>query len=176
MSSQKFNEEVITSIRNGNEETLFKLSKKYFQTSRRWLRRNGISDSATPAIFAKVLVKVFRDIQQNRLSTHVDMDKYIFNMLNEHLNKEKEARKFLRKTGIQPSTDLERDAVSSCFSILDDQSKKLLSSRYTEKLSFEEIASRFEFSNPVIAEFEVHKALKQFRQISMARLNTVIQS
>ena len=98
MSSQKFNEEVITSIRNGNEETLFKLSKKYFQTSRRWLRRNGISDSATPAIFAKVLVKVFRDIQQNRLSTHVDMDKYIFNMLNEHLNKEKEARRFLRNT------------------------------------------------------------------------------
>lgn len=176
MSSQKYNEELISSIRNGNEETLFKLSKKYFQSSRRWLRRNGISDSATPAIFAQVLVKVFRDIQQNKLSSHVDLDKYIFNVLNEHLNKEKESRKFQRKNGIQPSTDIERDAVSSCFSILDNQSKKLLSSRYTEKLSFEEIASRFEFSNPVIAEFEVHKALNQFRQIAHARLNTGLQS
>lgn len=161
---------------NGNEETLFSLSKKYFQSSRRWLRRNGISDAATPGIFAKVLVLVYRDIQHKRLNTHVDIDKYIFNTLNEHLNKVKENQKFQRKNGIQPSTDLEVDAVSSCFTILDGQSKKLLSLRYTEKLSFEEIASRFEFSNPVIAEFEVHKALNQFRQISQARLNAGIQS
>lgn len=176
MLSQKANDETITSIRNGKEETLFVLSKKYFQSSRRWLRRKGISDSATPSVFAKVLVKVYRDIQQNRFSTHVDLDKYIFNTLNEHLSKEKESRKFQRRTGIKPSTDLEVEAVAACFTILDSQSKKLLSARYTEKLTFEEIASRFEFSNPVIAEFEVHKALNQLRQISQARLNTGIQS
>ncbi len=176
MLSHRSNEEIINSIRNGKEEVLFTLSKKYFQSSRRWLRRKGISDSNTPAVFSKVLVKVLRDIQQNRLSTHVDLDKYIFNSLNEHLNKEKESRKFQRKTGIQPSSDIEREAVTSCFTILDEQSKKILSARYTEKLSFEEIAARFEFSNPVIAEFEVHKALNQFQQISLARLDTSIKS
>jgi len=176
MISHKSNEEVINSIRNGKEETLYVLSKKYFQSSRRWLRRKGISDSATPAIFAKMIVKMFRDIQQNRLSTHVDLDKYIFNMFNEHLSKEKENRKFKRQPSILPSSDIERDVTASCFTILDEQSKKLLSARYTEKLSFEEIAVRFDFSNPVIAEFEVHKALNQFRQIAQARLNTGIES
>lgn len=176
MISHKSNEELITSIRNGKEESLFALSKRFFQSSRRWLRRKGISDSATPAIFAKVLVKMFRDIQQNRLSSHVDLDKYIFNMLNEHLSKEKESRKFKQQKAILPSSEIEREVVASCFTILDEQSKKLLSARYTEKLTFEEIAVRFDFSNPVIAEFEIHKALNQFRQISQARLNTGIQS
>ena len=176
MISHKSNEEVINSIRNGKEETLFALSKKYFQSSRRWLRRKGISDTATPAIFAKVLVKMFRDIQQNRLSTHVDLDKYIYNLLNEHLSKEKESRKFKRQPAILPASEIERDAAASCFTILDEQSKKLLSARYTEKLTFEEIAVRFEFSNPVIAEFAVHKSLNQFRQIAQARLNTGIES
>ena len=176
MISHRKNEEIITSLQNGREEELLALSRRYFQSSRRWLRRKGISDSATPAIFAKVLVKIFRHIQQNRLSVHVDLDKYIYNMLNEQLSKEKEDRKFKRQIAILPSTDIEREVAATCFTILDEQNKKLLSSRYTEKLTFEEIAVRFEFSNPVIAEFEIHKALNQFRQISQARLNIGTQS
>lgn len=172
MLSRKSNDEIIASLRNGEEESLYDLSKKYFQSSRRWLRRKGISDSATPGIFAKVMVKVYRDIQHRKVSNHVDLDKYLFNMLNEQIQDEKSNKKLFKKNGLKPSSDLERDAVVSCFSILDDQSKKLLSARYTEKLTFEEIASRFDFSNPVIAEFELHKALNQFNQISKARLNT----
>ena len=92
------------------------------------------------------------------------------------MSKEKESRKFKRQPAILPASEIERDAAASCFTILDEQSKKLLSARYTEKLTFEEIAVRFEFSNPVIAEFEVHKSLNQFRQIAQARLNTGIES
>lgn len=171
MISQRNNEELILSIKNGKEEAIHVLRKKYFQSSRRWLRRNGISDSATPDLFAKVLVKVYRDIQQNRMTAHVDLEKYIFNSLNEFLIKEKEQRKEKRKNGMQIPTDKEMESVVACYSILEEQTKKLLSARYSEKLTFEEIAARFDFSNPVIAQFEVNKAFQQLQQVAAARLN-----
>ncbi len=174
MFAGKTNDELILSIKNGEEKALPVLKKKYFESSRRWMRRNGIKDSQTPNLFSKVIVSVFRDIQLGKVNAHVDLEKYIFNSLNEFLRKEKEFQKVRRKEGLKAVTDTEREAVASCYSILDSSSKQLLSTRYVEKLSFEEIAARLEFSNPVIAQFEVNKALHQLQQLAIARLNLSI--
>ena len=67
----------------------------------------------------------------------------------------------------------EKEIVASCFSILDESARKILSARYVEKLSFEQIAVRLEYSNPIIAQFEFNKAFNQFENISRARLNII---
>lgn len=174
MFTGKANEDLILSIKNGEEKALLILKKKYFESSRRWMRRNGIKDSQTPKLFSKIIVSVYRDIQLGKVNVHVDLEKYIFNSLNEFLRKEKEFQKARRKEGLKAITDSERESVAACYSILDSSSKQLLSTRYVEKLSFEEIAAKLEFSNPVIAQFEVNKAFHQLQQLAIARLNLSI--
>ena len=65
------NEEIISAIINGQEDVLFYLNRKYFETARRWLRRKGILDSKTPEIFSTILVRVYREIQQSRISEEI---------------------------------------------------------------------------------------------------------
>lgn len=159
------NQEIITSIQNGEEDVLFYLTGKYFQSSRRWLRRKGVKDSETPSVFSNILLNVFREVQKNDFSKNNDVEIFFFNTLKEELIN-------IHATGNEKTEKQEEDAqiVARCFSILSDESKKILSERYVENLSFEQIASRENFSNPVIAEFEFTKAFSQFESIIKSRL------
>ena len=58
------NEEIVSALINGQEDILFYLNRKYFETARRWLRRKGTPDAQTPEIFTTVLVNVYREIQR----------------------------------------------------------------------------------------------------------------
>jgi len=156
--SRRRNQHIIQSIHNGNEEILFYLSRLYFQSARRLLRRKGISDSSTPRVFATILTNVYREIKQKKLSAQVDFESYLFNSIRD-----------FSEASLHPDQDVE--IVSACFGILDESSRKILSSRYADRISFEEIATRCGFSNAVIAEHEVNKAMSQFEKIAAARLN-----
>lgn len=161
------NQEVIQSIKNGEEDILFYLTKKYFNSAGRWLRRSGCRDSETPAIFGRVMVNVFGEIQRNNISSNVDFEQFFTNSLREYFKILKTENPDEREL----NTSEEKEIIRSCFSILDESSRKILAARYSEKLSFEQIAARMDFSNPVIAQFEFNKAFSQFEKISRARLN-----
>ena len=60
-----------------------------------------------------------------------------------------------------------------CVAIQDDDTRKLLFARYAERLSFEQIAVRFAYSNPVIAQFEINKAMNRLEDIVRIQLNLV---
>lgn len=158
------NQQIFNHILNGEEEILFYLTKKYYNSSRRWLHRNGCIDSDTPAIFSKVLINVYDDIQRNNISQNVDFEIFFYNSLREFF-------KNIKSENNHEPESSEKEIVSSCFLILDEFYRKILSARYSEKLSFEQIAVRFKFSNPVIAQFEFNKAFSQYEKISKARLN-----
>lgn len=171
MNQVKSNQAIITSLQNGEEETLYSLNRRYFQSARRWLRRKGVPDSATPKIFTRVLVSIFRQAQQKKISTVVEMEPLIFNSINEFLENAGSSfgKRKLRDT--MANTDEQKSISAACFSVLDDQARALLSARYVSRLTFEEIAAKFELPNPVAAEFEVDKAMAQYRKIVEARLN-----
>lgn len=174
MNAGKSNQELITSLQNGQEETLFYLNKKYFQTSRRWLRRKGVPDSSTPQVFSKVLVRIYRLIQHKRILPTVEFEPFLFNTMSDFLENSGEDFRRKKNQSISESSDRDKTIVASCFGILDENFRNLLSARYVSKMSYEEIAARFEFGNPVIAQFEVEKALNQFRTIAIARLNPTV--
>jgi len=163
---RKADEQIISRIRNGEEDVLFYLSKKYFESARRILRRNGCPDRDTPRLFSSILVNLSREIQRNRISPNIGFESFLFNSIWKHvdaLKKEKEKN--------APAFPSETAAISSCFTILDDNARRLLAARYCEGLSYEEIAVRMEYSNPVIAQFECDKAFSQYEKIVRARLN-----
>jgi hypothetical protein len=159
------NKQLFLSIQNGEEEIMFYLTKKYYQTSRRWLRREGCIDSDTPIIFSTVLVNICREIQHQRISPEIEFEHVFFNALRNYLTQLKNSEEDI-ETQIENT-----EVIASCFSIMEEYSKKILISRYVEKRSFETIAELQNFSNPVIAQFEVNKAFNQFEAISKVRLN-----
>jgi hypothetical protein len=159
------NQQVIASIQNGDENVIFFLTKKYYEQAGKILRRKGCPDRETPVVFSGILVGVCREIQRNRLSANVDFEHFLFNSINEHLN---DMKMMDENSNFLPG---EREIIASCFSILDESSRRILSARYCENLTFEQIAARLEFSNPVIAHFEFNKAFSLYENIVRARLN-----
>ena len=159
------NQQIITAIQNGEDSVLLFLSRKYYESARKLLRRKGCRDKDTPVIFSGILVNAIREIQRNKISSNVDFEMFLFNNIREHLNDMKMMEK---KSNFLPG---EREIIASCFMILDESSRKILAARYSENLTFEQIAARLEFSNPVIAHFEFNKAFILFENIVRARLN-----
>ena len=157
--------EILSEINNGNEEVLVYLSRKYFSTARRLLRLRGFRDELTPAIFCGVLATVYTDLRR-RQNEHIDFETYFINALNEEIRQSREKRKI----NIQGNTDAS-EVAAQCVSILDEQSQKLIFARIAEKLSYERITDKFQFSNPVIAQYEVNKAFNQLEGIIKLRMN-----
>ena len=168
--SKLTNREIFSEIREGNEDMLIYLHERYFQQSRRWLRRQGFPDQQTPLVFSEVLVRLFREIQRKKIPGEVEFEPYFFNMLEEFTNEDKRLRKENKRRITATFTDAEKDIISQCTMILDDQVRKLLFARYVEHLSSEEIAARFGHKNPLFSQSEVDKAMLQLENISRIRL------
>jgi len=158
--------EILSEINNGNEEVLVYLSRKYFPTARRLMRIRGFRDEHTPQIFSGVLAAVYADLR-NQQQEHIDFETYFLNALNKEIESLKDGSKNSIEYRAQQSTDV----AAQCVSILDEQAQALLFARVSEQLSYEQIKERFQFSNAVIAEYEVHKALNQLAGIVKLRMN-----
>lgn len=167
--SRYTNQKLIDSILNGDDDVLFYLTKKYYQSARRWLRRNGCRDADTPSIFSNVIIKVYRDLRQSNISNNINFEQFFFNSLQEYFNQHKPNKNI---NDLLNSTE-ENEIIGACFSILDEASRKILSARYVDKLSFEQIAVQHNFSNPMIAQFEFNKAFTQFEKLTKIRLNFI---
>lgn len=165
------NKKLIAGIQNGNEEVIVYLAEKYFPYARKLLRTKGISDSSTPEFFSNVLVKVCFDIIHHQFPPSIELETFFFNSLNDSVE---EAKKNKHGNKLKVEGDWmnsQKEVVAQCVSILDEQSKKLVQSYYAERMSFETIAVKFNYSNPVIAQHEVNKAIAQLEGIVKLRLN-----
>ena len=89
------------------------------------------------------------------------------NALNEEIKSLKEGRK---RNDIYSAPEPALVA-AKCVSILDEDVQRLLFARVAEKLSYERIKEKFQFSNAVIAQYEVNKALDQLEGIVKLRMN-----
>jgi DNA-directed RNA polymerase specialized sigma24 family protein len=169
--SRYSNKQLITEIQNGNEEVLVYLTKKYFQTARRILRMKGLKDSQTPDTFSNVLIKIWMNILHHKFSPSIEFETFLFNSLQEHINEIKEKKGSNQMKQDTLFSEQQRLVVAQCVSILDETERNLIQAYYAEQLSFEKIADRFSYSNAVIAQHEVYKAMTQLEGIVKLRLN-----
>src|SRR4029079_4483009 len=132
------------------------------------MRRRGFRDSETPFLFSYALAKVYSKLSSNRSNQYVDFESYFMNALNEMIRLKQLEKKEKFHSEI---ADAGATITAKCVSVLDDQMQKILYARVVEKLSFESIAERFQFSNAVIAQYEVNKAFNQLEGIVKLRMN-----
>jgi DNA-directed RNA polymerase specialized sigma24 family protein len=169
--SRYSNKQLITEIQNGNEEVLVYLAGKYFQSARKILRLRGVKDASTPGIFSAVMIKVWLGILHHRFPPSVEFETFFFNSLAEYVKEAREKRKNNQLKSGDIFSGQQRDVVAQCVSILDENARNLVYAHYAEHLSFEKIAERFSYSNAVIAQHEVNKAMSQLEGIVKLRLN-----
>ena len=146
------------------------LSSKYFQHAGRIMRMKGVKDSMTPGIFSTVLVKAWLNVKQHAFPSSIEFETFFFNSLQDYLAELKESK----RNQLKP-TDLfsiqQKEVVAQCVSILDENARNLVQAHYAEQMSFEKIALQFNYSNAVIAQHEVNKAMSQLEGIVKLRLN-----
>ena len=160
--------DILTEINNGNEEVLVYLARKYFTTARRILRMRGFRDEHTPHIFADVLAKVYSDLRHQKRE-HLDFESYFLGLL-----KSVPKNKLAEDKNVAPDQVNEAGhIVSQCVAIMEDDAQQLLFARVTEKLNYEQMKDRFQFSNAVIAQYEFDKAFNQLEGIVRLRLNII---
>lgn len=161
---------VIRAIRNGSNDPLFEIARRYFSTARRLLRTRGVKDSETPRVFSGVLTRFARNIRQHKIAEQTDISTYLVNVLRQYAREDRAARKGRESRNLNEVLEEDRLVASRCITILDERSKALLFARYSELLNYEQIAARFQYSNPVIAQTEVEKAASLLERILSARL------
>jgi len=157
--------DIIREINNDNREILVYLSRKYFPSVRRLLRVRGFHDELTPGIFSDVLAAAYLKLQQQH-NEYIDFEQFLIRMLNDHIKELKE-----RNVPEESHADQSVDIASHCVSIMEEQSQQLLFCRIAAKRSYEHIKEKFQFSNAVIAQYEVNKAFNQLEGIVKLRLN-----
>jgi len=169
--SRYTNKQLITEIQNGNEEVLVYLASKYFRASSRMLRLKGVKDSSTPGIFSTVLVKAWMDILHHKFPPSIEFETFFFNTLTEYIRELKVKKHTKRLHASDAFSVQQRDVVAQCVSILDENARNLVYACFADHLSYEGIAARFNYSNAVIAQHEVNKAMNQLEGIVKLRLN-----
>jgi flagellar biosynthesis/type III secretory pathway chaperone len=164
------NRQIIDGIQNGNEEILVYLIERYFQQLRRYLRMKGVQDTLTPVFFSNALAISLMEIQQHAFPSGFEFEPFFLNHLKELIDQEKNIIKDNHLKRFDLISEEKKSVVAQCVAILDEQSKKLVQAYYAEGLSYEAIAVKFNYSNPVIAQHEVIKAMNQLEGIVMLRL------
>ena len=130
------------------------------------LRVRGIHDELTPVIFAETLANVFSELRY-RGNDKIDFDSYFLNALDES------AKAILAKTkaGEHSASDEPVQVAAKCVSILDPKAQQLLYAKVAGQYSYERIRDEFNFSNSVIAQYEVTKVMDQLEGIVKLRMN-----
>ena len=154
-------QEIIDDLKNGSTDLLLYLTKRYFQSSRRWLRSKGVRDADTPELFSDALVLLMREVQEKKPHGPVDFQKYLFVKIREVLKNYKAKADLPEAISIPSPSQL----ASRCFNALDEDAQQLLTAYFADNLSYEEIAVLFQLSNPAIAEHEVSRQMRKLEEI-----------
>jgi DNA-directed RNA polymerase specialized sigma24 family protein len=150
------NSHLVQELRDSSADALGRLCKRYFQSSRRWLRRQGVKDSDTPGLFADIVLDLTRFIQEKKVTGPIDFEHLLRESTMDRLKRYKDLR---RSASSNHPEDETVEAAVRCFSALDESHQRLLEAHYVEGANFEEVARRFGFGNASIAEFEIDRAM-----------------
>ena len=145
MASANKNRELIKEIKQGNEEVLLYLYRKYYTDVKRIYSSHQISDSEIPAQVAHAIVKIWMEIHRNGFSENIDLVSYLLNTATEDAERLASEKKADRKNKFRNNASdnkLPQEIVAECVNVLDDASRKALQWRYAENYSLQQVAEK----------------------------------
>jgi len=161
------NKQLLEGIRHDDTAVVKAVAKKYFPSSRNFLRMKGVRDAGTPEAYARAFAGVIAEVRAGRISELAEFSSVLHQALLREVERIRESMAGGDAAGFVVSPDV----VAQCVAVLDEDIQRLLMLRFAERKTYEEIALACNFSNPVIAEFEVERAYQQLQRMVNVRFN-----
>lgn len=180
----------VLGLRNGNSEVLKALYKKYYNIVLKLVVNNSGSSEAAQDIYQETIIVLYENVQKPQFELNCQLQTYIYSVAKRLWLKQlkKNGQTFLIKEDeegeiadvsedVSFHTEKEKDfeKVNQSLESLGEPCATLIKDFYVNKLSMDQIADKFGYTNADNAKNQKYKCLQRLKKYFFEK-NTVEQS
>lgn len=180
----------ITGLRNGNNEVLTALYKKYYNIVLKLVVNNSGTSHAAKDVYQETIIVLYENVRKPQFELNCQLQTYIYSVAKriwlKHLKKnghvflikedsEGEIADVSEDLSFHDQKEKDFDKVNQSLANLGEPCATLIKDFYVQKLSMDEIAEKFGYTNADNAKNQKYKCLQRLKKYFFER-TTVEQS
>jgi RNA polymerase sigma factor (sigma-70 family) len=172
-------DEFIDGLRTGNNEVLSALYKKYYNIVLKFIVNNSGTQEAAQDIYQETIIVLYENVQKPGFELNCQLQTYIFSIAKRLWLKQlkKSSKTFLFKEDGENelvdvseeitehlNKEVELDKLTQSLTELGEPCATLIKDFYVHKLSMDEIAEKFGYTNADNAKNQKYKCLQRLKK------------
>ena len=172
-------DQFIDGLRTGNNEVLSALYKKYYNIVLKFIVNNSGTQEAAQDIYQETIIVLYENVQKPGFELNCQLQTYIFSIAKRLWLKQlkKSSKTFLFKEGGENelvdvseeiaehlNKEVELDKLTQSLTELGEPCATLIKDFYVHKLSMDEIAEKFGYTNADNAKNQKYKCLQRLKK------------
>jgi RNA polymerase sigma factor (sigma-70 family) len=171
--------ELINGLRSGNNELISVLYKKYFNVVLKFIVNNSGSQEAAQDIYQETIIVLYENVQKSEFELNCQLQTYIYSVAKrlwlKHLKKNNKT--FLLKEEEEDelvdvrdeiddylNKEIEFEKMNKALNELGEPCGTLIKDFYVQRLSMDEIAEKFGYTNADNAKNQKYKCLQRLKK------------
>jgi RNA polymerase sigma factor (sigma-70 family) len=171
--------ELINGLRSGNNELISVLYKKYFNVVLKFIVNNSGSQEAAQDIYQETIIVLYENVQKSEFELNCQLQTYIYSVAKrlwlKHLKKNNKT--FLLKEEEEDelvdvrdeiddylNKEIEFEKMNRALTELGEPCTTLIKDFYVQRLSMDEIAEKFGYTNADNAKNQKYKCLQRLKK------------
>jgi len=172
-------DQFIDGLRTGNNEVLSALYKKYYNIVLKFIVNNSGTQEAAQDIYQETIIVLYENVQKPSFELNCQLQTYIFSIAKRLWLKQlkKSSKTFLFKEDGENelvdvseeitehlNKEVELDKLNQSLAELGEPCATLIKDFYVQKLSMDEIAEKFGYTNADNAKNQKYKCLQRLKK------------
>lgn len=172
-------DQFIDGLRTGNNEVLSALYKKYYNIVLKFIVNNSGTQEAAQDIYQETIIVLYENVQKPAFELNCQLQTYIFSIAKRLWLKQlkKSSKTFLFKEDGENelvdvseeitehlNKEVELDKLNQSLAELGEPCATLIKDFYVQKLSMDEIAEKFGYTNADNAKNQKYKCLQRLKK------------
>lgn len=172
-------DQFIDGLRTGNNEVLNALYKKYYNIVLKFIVNNSGTQEAAQDIYQETIIVLYENVQKPNFELNCQLQTYIFSIAKRLWLKQlkKSSKTFLFKEDGENelvdvseeitehlNKEVELDKLTQSLAELGEPCATLIKDFYVQKLSMDEIAEKFGYTNADNAKNQKYKCLQRLKK------------
>jgi RNA polymerase sigma factor (sigma-70 family) len=172
-------DQFIDGLRTGNNEVLSALYKKYYNIVLKFIVNNSGTQEAAQDIYQETIIVLYENVQKPNFELNCQLQTYIFSIAKRLWLKQlkKSSKTFLFKEDGENelvdvseeitehlNKEVELDKLTQSLTELGEPCATLIKDFYVQKLSMDEIAEKFGYTNADNAKNQKYKCLQRLKK------------
>lgn len=176
--------EFVGGLRSGDSEILNALYKKYYNIVLKLIVNNSGTEEAAQDIYQETIIVLYENVQKPEFELHCQLQTYLYSIAKRLWLKQlkKNGRTFLFKEddenevvdvasdlGVYQEKEMEIDKMNKSLAALGEPCQTLITDFYVQRLSMEDIAEKFGYTNADNAKNQKYKCLQRLKKYFFER-------